>query len=413
MVRYAMLLLALLVLLTACGGKPAASATAQGPATKSNAAPPRGDSAASASVPLSTAHAASAARVTLTVDAMRTAQIVVEPVVAQAAEAEGEELEVPGQVETDPRRIALVSSRIAGRIERMTAVEGDHVAQGAAVAYLYSSEFLVAQSDLQQAVRRAAVLAGTPDSTGAHALVDAARRRLRLIGVTDSEIERVARGGEPAASLTLRAPIAGSVMTRHVLPGAAVEPGAPVFTIADLSVIDVVAEVPERALPLVKLGQRATVGIAAFPEMRATGEVERLKDALNPETRTVQAVIHVANGSRRLRPGMFASVRLSVSTRTALATGVRGAVPASVVTIPESAIVTDGERRFVFVEIGVRTYEQREVRTTPLAPPGSSTQRLMSVVVLDGLRAGERVVVRGAFTLKSELAKASLADDDK
>lgn len=399
-VRHVILLITMLALLMACGKAP----------VKPNAASV--DSAASIAAPPPTAETSNGDRVTLSADAERTAQILVQPVVAQASEREGEELEVPGQVEADPRRIALVSSRIAGRIERVTAVEGDHVAQGAAVAYLYSADFLIAQSDLQQAARRATVLAGTSDSAGARALVDATRRRLRLIGVTVSEIERLVNGGDPAPALVLRAPLAGSVMTRHVLPGAAVEPGAPVLTIADLTVIDVVAEVPERALPLVALGQRATVGIAAFPDMRATGEVERLKDALNPETRTVQAVIHVANAQRRLRPGMFASVRLSVSTRTALATGVaEGMALTSVVTIPESAIITDGERRFVFVETGVHQYQRREVRTMPLAPPGSSTQRVTSVVVTDGLRADERVVVRGAFTLKSELAKASLADD--
>ena len=69
------------------------------------------------------------------------------------------------------------------------------------------------------------------------------------------------------------------------------------------------------------------------------------------------------------------------------------------------------QRRFVFVETGLRSYERREVRTMPLAPPGSSTQRTATVIVQDGLRAGERVVVRGAFTLKSELAKASLSDE--
>ena len=78
----------------------------------------------------------------------------------------------------------------------------------------------------------------------------------------------------------------------------------------------------------------------------------------------------------------------------------------------EAAVVTDGERRFVFVEVGPRAYARREVRVAPLAPPGSSAPRATSVAVRDGLRAGERVVVSGAFTLKSELAKASLADDE-
>ena len=364
-------------------------------------------------------------RVTLTEAAFATARIAVAPVEAMPAASGGVGLEVPGQVELDPRRAALVSSRIAGRIERLAAVEGDRVGAGQAVAYLYSPEFLVAQGDLTQAERRAGLLAGTEDERGARALADAARRRLRLMGAGEAEIRRATVGGEPATTLALRTPSAGSIMEAHVLPGAAVEPGAPVFTLADLSVIDVVAEVPERSLPLVRTGQRATVSIAAFPAMRFEGSVERLRDALNPETRTVRAVIHVPNASHRLRPGMFATVRLDVATRDALALAPGGATAASagagaaggtaagtVLTIPEAAVVTDGERRFVFVEVGARTYERREVRVASLAPPGSSTPRSPVVVVEDGLRAGERVVVTGAFTLKSELAKASLADEE-
>lgn len=365
-------------------------------------------------------HAGEGSRVTLTEAAFGTARIVVEPVVAAPAVSGGVGLEVPGQVELDPRRVALVSSRIAGRIERLAAVEGDRVVAGQPVAYIYSPAFLVAQADLEQAARRAILLAGTEDERGARALVDAARRRLRLMGASDAEMRASADGVEPATTLALRAPIGGSVMEAHLLTGAAVEPGAPVFTVADLSVIDVVAEVPERSLPLVRTGQRASVRIAAFPAMRFEGEVERLRDALNPETRTVRAVIHVPNGSRRLRPGMFATVQLAVATRDALALASGGAdagaaatagSDGTVLTIPESAVVTDGDRRFVFVEVGVRTYERREIRVASLAPPGSSTPGAMAVVVRDGLRAGERIVVSGAFTLKSELAKASLGDE--
>ncbi len=345
-------------------------------------------------------------KVTLSEAAFRTAQIEVQPVSTAAAVGAAEGLEVPGQVELDPRRVALVSSRIAGRLERLSVVEGDRVGAGQSVGALFSPEYLTAQVDLAQATRRVGTLTGSTDETGARALADAARRRLRLLGASDAEIARAAAGGEPASTMSIRSPIGGSVIEAHVLPGAAVEAGAPVFTVADLSVIDVVAEVPERNLPQVRTGQRATVSIAAFPDMRFEGRVERLRDALNAETRTLRAVIHVPNGSRRLRPGMFATVRLDVPTTTAMSGG-----RASSLTIPESAIVTDGERRFVFVETGPRAYERREVRTTPLSPPGSATQRTAMVLVQDGLRAGERVVVRGAFTLKSELAKASLSDE--
>ena len=406
--RAALPSLALLLLTSAAcrDGQPAAADSGQGDASAQAAGTDRERAVAVPRDEHGDEHADEGSeRVTLTEAAFLTAGIRTQLATATPAESTGESLGVPGQVEVDPRRIALVSSRVAGRVERLTAVAGDRVAAGAAVGSLYTPEYLVAQADLQQAVRRLAVLAGSEDESGARALADAARRRLRLMGVPEREIERVAGGGEPSSTLALRAPIAGSIMESHVLPGAAVEAGAPVFTVADLSVVDVVAEVPERALANVRTGQRASVGIAAFPGMRFEGSVERLKDALNPETRTVQAVIHVPNGSRRLRPGMFASVELSVPGGAAAGTS------GTVLTIPDAAVVTDGERRFVFVEIAERTYERREVRVAPLAPSGSASTRTASVIVQDGLRPGERVVISGAFTLKSELAKASLSDD--
>lgn len=392
-----------LVALTACSGEPRSPArdtvTTQGcTATRQSVTTDAGEQHGD--------EHADGGRVTLSEAAFRTAQIQVRPVVSTAAASIGEGVEVPGQVEMDPRRVALVSSRVAGRVERLNVVEGDRVGAGQTVGALFSSDYLTAQVDLAQATRRVTTLSGTPDETGARAIVDAARQRLRLLGASSTEISRAAAGGEPASTLSLRSPLAGSVIESHVLPGGAVEAGAPIFTVADLSVIDVVAEIPERNLPQVRTGQQATVSISAFPDMRFDGHVERLRDALNPETRTLRAVIHVPNGTRRLRPGMFATVRLDIPTEN----GASSARPTSI-SIPESAIVTDGERRFVFVETGPRVFERREVRTTPLTPPGSVTQRTAMVLVQDGLRAGDIVVTRGAFTLKSELAKASLSDE--
>ncbi len=346
-----------------------------------------------------------ATQVQLSAEAFRTAGIVTAAVNASAAERSGEHLEVPGEVDVDPRRIAVVSSRTAGRVETLLVIAGEQVDAGRTVAALYTPEYVVAQADLQQAERRARVLAGSRDAEGARALAEAARRRLRLLGVSDAEITRVGDGGEPSNTLAITAPLSGSILESHVLAGSAVESGQPIFTVADLSVVDVVAEVPERSLAFVRAGQRASVTIAALPGVRFDGSVERLKDALNPETRTVQAVIHVPNTGRRLRPGMFAAVSLVVSTRESL--GERG----TVLTIPTSAVVSDGEQRFVFVEVGERAYERRDVRLAPMMPVGSAGAQAAQMVVLDGLRAGERIVTRGAFTLKSELAKASLSDD--
>ena len=350
--------------------------------------------------------------VKLTQAAFATAQIQVQPVQLGAPALTSPGLEVPGQVEFDPRRVAIISSRTDGRIERLAAVEGDRVGGGQVVALLNSKEFLTAENDLQLAVRRAALLSGGPDAQGAGSLVQAARRRLTLLGVPASEIARVERGGEPALHLPVVAPFSGSIIKANAMSGQAVEAGEPIFTIADPSAVDVIAEVPERSVPMIRVGQAASVTLAALPTTPFTGRVERVRNELTAETRTVRAVIHVSNSSGQLRPGMFAMVRLAVPSSAYPELRVAGESTARelLLTIPESAIVTDGQRQYVFVQVAPLTFERREVQTAPLAPPGSSVVNSAFVLVRGGLKAGEQVVTRGAFTLKSELAKAGLGE---
>ena len=224
------------------------------------------------------------------------------------------------------------------------------------------------------------------------------------MGLTDSEIARLAGTGEPADFLPLTSPLDGTITKSHTLPGAAVEAGAPVFEVSDLSVMDVVAEVPEASLPLVQIGQLAAVSIAAYPGMTFEGEVERMSGELNPETRTVQAVVHVPNRGRRLRSGMFATVRLALNNQAGRSS------TDSMLSVPASAVVTEGERHFAFVEVGPNSFERREVEIASLTPVGSMTPVQGRVAVRSGLSAGDRVVVEGAFTLKSELAKAGLGE---
>lgn len=354
---------------------------------------------------------AESGRVTLSEAAFQTAGITVQPVaVSTAADRPASDLVVPGQVAHDPARLAVISSRVPGRLERLTVVEGDRVGGGQTVAHLYSPTYLTAQSDLQQAIRRAERLVGTEDETGARAIADAARRRLRLLGVSAGEIERLAAGGEPRTFLAITAPFSGSIVESSALAGEAVEAGQAIFRLADLTQVDVVAEVPERALPLVRVGQKATISLAAYPDDRFSGEVERLHEELNPETRTVRAVIHAHNPARRLRPGMFATVELDVPASAIRAPRGGDAPLGGMLTIPESAVVTEGERRFVFVPVGPRSYERREVQVASVAPPGSAAPTSALVAVRSGLTATDSVVVSGAFILKSELAKGSLGE---
>jgi len=334
-------------------------------------------------------HAEEGGRVKLSAAAMKNAGVAVSEVGTREVAGATAGVPVPGQVELDPARVVLVSPRTPGRVERLAAVEGDAVRAGQPLAYVLTSAFLTAQNDFRQAVRRAQLLAGTADEGGAKALAEAAGRRLRLLGAGDAVLERLAGGGEPLDLLPVATPIGGSVVEAHTLAGAAVDAGSPIFTVADLSVVNVVAEVPERVLPTLRRGQTAEVRLSAYPEERIPGTVDRIRDQLDPSTRTARAVIRVPNPRRVLRPGMFASIVLSAG-----ANAPREMRPV----VPESAVVTVGAERYVFVEVEPGAFERRAVQLEPLGGG--------ELVVRSGIAAGERVVTRGAFTLQSELGKA-------
>jgi membrane fusion protein, heavy metal efflux system len=327
-------------------------------------------------------------RVELGEAAVANAGIVVNEVAMRGVVAGANRPAVPGQVEFDPARVALVSPRTSGRIERLGAVAGDRVQAGQTLAWVLSPAFLTAQTDYVQALRRADLLAGTADEQGARALAEAARRRLALLGADSAVIARL-RAGEPALDLIpVNAPFAGSIVEAHALTGAALESGSPIFTLADLSVVNVIAEVPERSLAMLRRGQTARIELTAYPDAPVEGTVERIREQLDPEMRTAHAVLRVSNPRGLLRPGMFASVHLHAD-----ANGPRIMLPI----VPIEAVITDGAERYVFVEVGPRAFERRDVDVEPIGPG--------EVVVRAGLARGDRVVTRGAFTLKSELAK--------
>jgi multidrug efflux pump subunit AcrA (membrane-fusion protein) len=320
---------------------------------------------------------------------------------------EGMLVEAPGQVEADPSRTAFVSSRAAGRLERLTAVVGDRVAAHQTVAWVMSPAFLTAQNDFRQATRRAELLAHTPDSAGAHALAAAARSRLGMFGLPDGELDRLEQGGAPSQLLQVTAPFEGSLVEGLTLAGASVEPGTPIFRLIDLRELDVAADVPERFLPDLHIGQRAVVLLAAYPDLRLEGRVERIKDELDPTTRTIEALVHVGNRGRALRPGMFAKVQLQVRAGPAS----RANPGDAALVIAAAAVVSDVDQRYVFVETAPFTYERRvvELAANDARFGGVGTKE---VVIHGGVRPGERIVVEGAFTLKSELAKAGFAEEE-
>ncbi|MGH7465546.1 MAG: efflux RND transporter periplasmic adaptor subunit, partial [Longimicrobiales bacterium] len=177
------------------------------------------------------------------------------------------------------------------------------------------------------------------------------------------------------------APASGIVVDKNIMAGQAVQAGQLLYTIADLSEVWVEAELRETDAGLVTEGDAATIEVAALPGRPVQGRVEYIYPTLQAQARTLKARIAIANPDGRLKPGMFATVRLQAPGRTAL-------------TVPTSAILNTGERRVVFVDMGAGRIMPHEVETGRVA--GEYTE------VLAGLEPGQRVVTSAQYMLDSE-----------
>jgi RND family efflux transporter MFP subunit len=191
----------------------------------------------------------------------------------------------------------------------------------------------------------------------------------------------VLRTGRIRRTLTLHAPVSGVVVEKQVLQGQAVQSGQTLYTIADLSNVWVEAELREADAGAVQEGAPATVEFAAFSGRPLRGTVEYIYPTLQNEARTLKARISIPNPEGRLKPGMYATVRLSTPTRATL-------------TVPTSAVVQTGERAVVFVDMGGGKIMPQEVEVGRTA--GQYTE------ILAGIEPGQRVVTSAQYLIDSE-----------
>jgi Cu(I)/Ag(I) efflux system membrane fusion protein len=296
-----------------------------------------------------------------------------------------DEVRTVGIVNFDETRMAGVTPKFGGYVERLYVdFTGRPVRRGEPLIEIYSPELVAAQEELLLAARLEqdldrTTVPGVP--RGSMNLLAAARQRLRLWDISDAQIDGILRTGRAQRTLTLHAPVSGIVVEKNILAGQAVQAGQPLYTIADLSEVWVEAEVREADAGLIAEGDVATVEVSAFPGRPLRGRVEYVYPTLQEQARTLKARIAIANHDGRLKPGMYATVRLSAPGRTAL-------------TVPTSAILNTGERRVVFVDMGAGGLMPHEVEIGRVAGEYSE--------VLSGLEPGQRVVTSAQYMLDSE-----------
>lgn len=280
-----------------------------------------------------------------------------------------------GAVAIDERTLSGVQSRVQGFVEKLhVRATYDPVRKGQPVADLFVPEWVAAQEELL-ALRASR-------QPGAEALVDAARNRLRLLGMPDDEIARVEREGRSSGRVRVASPVDGIVWEIGARDGMAVAPGANLVRIAGLSPVWVIAEVPEAQAARVAPGAKVEVRAAAFPDRVLRGSVQALLPEINAATRTVRARIELPNPGGALKPGMYATVDF------------RGATSAAGVLVPSEAVIRTGTRSVVIVDEGEGRFAPIEVEA------GRESGDLTEIV--RGLAAGTRVVASGQFLIDSE-----------
>ncbi|MDQ2077086.1 efflux RND transporter periplasmic adaptor subunit [Marinimicrobium sp. ABcell2] len=294
-------------------------------------------------------------------------------------------LSLPGRVDYDETRQRVIAARMAGRLDTLHVnFTGAQVEAGDPLVEIYSPELISAQEELLQAARRLPGSESGALGDGARMTYQAARERLRLLGVSTQEIAAIEERGEVRDQLRIHAPMNGLVVTRHSTEGEYVNTGDPLFTLADLSRLWVQLEAYERDLNQLAVGQPVHVQLSAHPGETYEGQITFIQPRVDEARRTAQVRVEVANPEGRLKPGMLAQGLVQAEQPTALV-------------IPASAPLLTGTRALVYVQDPTDDQRFRAREVTLGARLGDHYQ------VRSGLAEGERVVSHGAFRIDSEL----------
>jgi cobalt-zinc-cadmium efflux system membrane fusion protein len=301
---------------------------------------------------------------------------------------------IPAVVEADPARLVKILPPLSGRITELKVQLGQRVEFGQPLVVLDSSDLAAAYSDYDRAkvlltlalknrdrLRNLEKIGGAAlkdqqqaetDYVTAEVELQRAEARLRQIGVSAETTDK-------SRLVTVTAPIAGSVIDLAVAPGAYWNDStAPLMTVADLSTVWVTANVPEKDTSLIAKGQSVDVVFTAYSGEVFKGEVLFVSDVLDSDTRRTKVRIAFRNPDTRLKPNMFANVSFFTPKRT-------------VTVVPTTALILKNDTDQVFVEVAPWTFEARRVET--------NSQQGDQAVVLNGLRPGDRVVVKGGVLL--------------
>ena len=278
-------------------------------------------------------------------------------------------LRLQGRLAYDESRLTDISLRFDGWIGELKVTdEGQAISQGETLFTVYSPELLTLQEDYLRARR-----------SGNARLRSAARQRLMRAGITDPQLQWLAKRGKAQDYFPIFAPASGVVIEKHLLPGSAVKSGETLLRLADLSRLWVEAFAYEQDVPLLETGLTVDLRIAGQPAIPAT--VAHVAPFLQRDTRTARVRLSLDNEAGRYQPGQFAQVNLQVPLGEQLL-------------VPEDAVLVSGHKRIVFKDQGGGRLMPVPVRT------GYRIDG--QIVIRDGLEEGDAIITAGTFLIASE-----------
>ncbi|CAK0761170.1 membrane fusion protein, copper/silver efflux system [Azospirillaceae bacterium] len=278
-----------------------------------------------------------------------------------------------GSVQVIEKNFQVVACKFEGWIETLHVnTTGQPVVKGQSLMEVYSPELVLAQEEYLLARR-----------SGESGLAEGALQRLRYRGAPEEEISALRKRSKASRTISIRAPLTGVVTERKAVKGMRFMAGETLFELADLSKVWVLADVFEKDIGSVAVGQTAKVTLNAFPGRVFTGAVVMIHPTMTAENRTVKVHFELPNPDGALRPAMTTTVELAIPV---------SATPT--LAAPDSAVLDSGKRQVVLVERGEGLFEPRPVKL------GAKADGYVEIV--EGLAAGERVVVRASFLIDAE-----------
>ena len=286
------------------------------------------------------------------------------------------EIFLQGYVQADERRIAELTARFGGRIEKLfVSFTGENVTRGQKLATIYSPELVTAQRELLEAV-------SYKDTRPS--IYNAARTKLRLWDLTEEQIDGIENDGEPKSYFDILSPITGTVTKRNIALGNYVREGSALFEVTDLTHVWIMFDAYESDLPWIKNGDRVSYTVQSFPGKKFRGKVNFIDPFINSSTRIARVRIEQGNPSLALKPGMFANgmVESALAGRS------------NDLLVPKSSILWTGKRAVVYVKVPERESPSFLYREITLGPEAGNFY-----VVAEGLTEGEEIAANGVFKI--------------